>query len=238
MSSSDVFFPPHSLSDLVVHYEGVSFHVHAVVMHRHSEWFATVIDMLRGEKDPECKDDHNGACVIVPRITTAEGEVMVAAMQRVLRWMYFPRWGSSMPYLSTTESELDHCHDEEAMRPWQQPWLTPCAGKKLVARSENGKKSMCSAALSLLSYWRCSPLLERCQDMFSVLIVRANTNSLCFWLACTQNGVHSEIEKKCIARLKKKGKEKYQDNKWYKDLSVRTIAKLEGKSRKRRRVVA
>jgi hypothetical protein len=230
-------FPPPHLSDLVVHYKDVHFYLHAVVLHRHSEWFATVCAMLSDDKDPECEHNHVGQCVTVPTITTGEGEISPGAMELVFLWMYFPRWGTTMPYSMKDERDADaELHDEELCKKWAQPWLTVVASKKLRLINEQGNVSCCTAAFSLLSYWRCEALLARCHDMFRCVSRHFGASNFCFWLSFCQNGVHSAIEQHCIAQLRRaKHKGKHRDSVWFKDLSAATVAKLEGPTTRKRK---
>ena len=57
-SHDAVHCPPQKLSDLIVHYDEVSFHVHRFVLLHHSKQFESMIDALSHDSDKQSEQPH------------------------------------------------------------------------------------------------------------------------------------------------------------------------------------
>jgi hypothetical protein len=191
-----------------------------------------VRDRVRAAQGREGRALHTCACIILPNpITTQCGDVGDDEVLRVLRWLYFPRWATTMPYRSKEEDALDTCLDDDK---WHQPWLSVAASSDTLINinTTTATRQAYPGAFSLLSYWRCTAAMDRCAAMIKHL--QLPTHALSRWLTLCQDGGHPELEITCILEMRRCGCDGGQ---WNGHFSDATLAKLGAPPSKKRKEV-
>lgn len=222
---TDHFFPPRRLSDLVVHYEGHSFHVHRERLHTHSLYFRAIIDDLKGRSE-ECPNpsEHEGTpCIVCAPITTKEGKILTSHVRMLFEHIYFPRLASTLPYDSKERSEFAKCTDEESQEPWMRPCLPIDSGlETYVSLSPKGSKEVLGKAVSLMDYWRCKFLLTRSGEfmIFMAKVPTQHVSSLCLHYVLARNcGMDRNVCDQILWAIADKGAP-LGNNRWTKEFTL------------------
>ena len=170
LASSDVQFPPAFLSDFVVHYRGVAYHVHKFVLCYHSSYFRTYIEPLidgqRAYSTAEC-DEHPSITHCI-RLPDCCGKVEAASddFRLFVCHLYFAQHYSCIPYV--VPADIDLLAQPPPNVTLDYPGFVHCdeldAVTASIVYSSDAPPQLYDAVMSLCHYFDCSVVLSRAED--------------------------------------------------------------------------
>ena len=182
-----VIFPRRQLVDFIVHYDGVDFHLHRLVLQHHSTYFRKLFDTPSQSADSEtseptesfdseaqtpaakrmkqCNHPHIAHCIHLPQQT----EATAVDFRLFLCHLYFSSHYSYAPYLPSTDIDLDSpslCASVNLLPDISSPalnFLWPNCG---LLRSTGRRRFLFNHSLvSLARQFECPQLLAHCETV-------------------------------------------------------------------------
>jgi len=189
-----VHFPPQKLSDLVLHYLDVDFHVHKFVLHHHSTVLDSIIDAVMHDSEADSKQPTkrqrtcgcNKPCYRFEPMTAKlywsklisapqdSHTVSAEAMELFFRHLYFPDHYCYPPLLPAVDVDLTT--PPPFVTTYSTPvdakhishlkkQVTPIPFKHFTASDGRIRYVQATAVMYLAFYFGAETVLKRCQDI-------------------------------------------------------------------------
>ena len=190
---TQVHFPPRHLVDFVVHYDHTDFYVHKLVLHHHSTYFRTYLDMLTTSSsgsatpfDTPHSCDHSSVphCIHVPQQTRLIERTPATAADfcLFLCHLYFASHYCYPPFLPKTDIELTTNSVPLTLDFTAVPWIDWSDAIPRLRTTDDELFVLNESLLTLAYYFDCAAMMRQCDAVLLTKVADGEDSEDSTWL--------------------------------------------------------